>query len=435
MRAKLQVLPRTGVIVRVHHTRLYHASPIVHRTNLRDGQIVPNPFAPKPTPTERPLPNIYGVVDRRATGSSDSGETGEQRRFSKEDVSDWLQKKAGRLLPLTDRTFPLEGVKDISNVAEFEALAGDGKAGAPEAMLFLARSRMKLEHLPLEEQRSAAAAAGASRILAWILQTDRRYWDTILPSDFIDLLCWHIEAEDKSHVLIEWLATFTTLADMQRGAIKAHNPLRRIKLIRWPTLMLARIIRAKIYWGEGNSATAAMECIFSLRDRGCTQAFDVLDTTAATIEVRGALLRDETPPCSPRLFDEYVKWEHGDRFTRQPQTRAAMEWYRATIAPYHPTEASPHPILQACQAEDYVEQTIRGPDRLRQNMANNLLRAAYLLRLESNDSAAQILENTSQRLHPKPWSRLRMLYHSWRDDPKLRDHHSRSVHGKSLRPY
>lgn len=424
------------MIVRVHHTRLYHASLIVQRTNPRNGEVVPNPFASKPTPTARPLPNIYELVDRRATGSSDdSGQPRQQQRFSKEDVSDWLQKKAGRLLPLVDRTFPLEGVKDISNVAEFEALAGDGKAGAPEAMLFLARSQMRLEHLPLEEQRSAAAAAGASRIMAWILQTNHRHWEAILPSDFVHLLCWHIEAEDKSHVVEEWIATYLTSAEMQKGAARSHNPFRRSLRIRWPSLALASVVEAKIYWQEDSSVTAALECLLRAADRGFGQLRDVFFIPPAMIELERTLLRDETPPCSPILFDRYCSWLPSATDRKKLSTRLGVESHLATVALYHPTNADPRPILLHFQNESQIEHWSGREDRARQHMANDLLRASYLLRLEDDNAAAKSLGDISRRLHPKPWSQLPMLYDKWKDDPKLRNHHSRSVYGKSLSPY
>ncbi|CAK1366476.1 unnamed protein product [Cercospora beticola] len=436
MRARLQVLPRTGVTVRVHHTRLYHASPIVQRTNLRNGEVVPNPFAPKPTPTARPIPNIYELVDRRATGSSDdSVQPRQQQRFSKEDVSDWLQKMAGRLIATMDRSFPLDEVKDISSASEFETLVARGLAGAPEAMLFLARSRMRLERLPLEEQRPLAAAACASRILAWVLQTDRRYWDTILPDDFIKLLCWHIEAEDKSHVVEEWIATYLTSVEMQKGAVRAHNPFRRALNIRWPSQALVGLIQGKIHWQADGSATAALECLLRAFDRGFGQLRDVIFLPSAMIELEKTLLRDETPPCSPILFDRYCSWLPTANDCKKLATRLGVASHLATVALYHSTNADPRPILLHFQKKSQREHWFGRQDRTRQHMANDLLRASYLLRLEDDNAAARSLEDISRRLHPKPSSQLPMLYDKWKDDPKLRNHHSRSVYGKSLRPY
>ncbi|GIZ47171.1 hypothetical protein CKM354_001027000 [Cercospora kikuchii] len=431
MRARLQVLPQSGVIVRVRHTRLYHASPTVQRANLRNGELVPNPFASKLTRTAQPIPKIYELVDRKATGFSNSGPSGEQQRFSKEKVRTWLEEKSGHQSRVLDRTFPLDGVKNISDVSEFEALAAHGTAGAPEAMLYLARSRMRVEGLPQAEQRSAAANAGASRILAWVRKTDRRYWDTILPYDFINMLCRHLEAEEKGRILMEWVAAYVTSSDMQRDAVKAHNPLHKRAHVSWPTRIFACLVTAKIYWGEDGSMDAALECLLYALDGGLTKAGRILWIPAAIVELEGRLLQDETPPCSPILFERYRAWLPFIPNWKYSSDRSRLDFHLARIVLYHPVDADPRPILQYCQGENRLSGS-REQGKL--NSAHEILRASYLLRLEDDNAAARLLENISQDLHPRPWSQLRMLYRKWKDDPKLKSNHSRSIHGKTLLP-
>ncbi|KAI5358774.1 hypothetical protein Slin14017_G110570 [Septoria linicola] len=185
-------------------------------------------------------PTVQIRNDGEPIGAPTAANPCEPARFNgKEAVSQWLREQQGsKHSAQWDESFPLDNVRDVRDVSHFEALAREGKAGAPEAMLLLARSQMKLEAESLSGRKRLAAKVKASRILAWVMQTDRRYWDVILPRDFINVLTWHLEAEERSDIALRWISESCANADWRAGAVKSYNPHHRDGNVRWPARML-----------------------------------------------------------------------------------------------------------------------------------------------------------------------------------------------------
>ena len=382
---------------------------------------------------EKRLPNPFLKPTTEIRNDGGDHEELEDREM-KEEIAAWLRERS----PIKhgaeyDVSFPLDNVRNIASVVEFESLAAQGKAGAPEAMLLLARSQRDMEDLPLEEQRTIAGQVGAGRILEWILKTDHRYWDTILPRDLIRLLCWHLEAEGLSGSVVNWVNAWYTNPDMRHGAVKAFNPYHKDDRIRWPERMAVAILEAKLYWAADGTANDALEYVLSMFDGPIGQS---ADTRTVTIPLRAHLWHDQSRPCSARLYDEYIAAVQTGKVKRDFSEERDLPYRidQGTVMLYHPTEATGEPLLLVWKGMKTREREAaqRWSDKYRWDMANQLMRAAYLLRLEGRATDAIFLEEISQDLHPKPWSLRRRLYTVWRQDRRLVDIHLRSPYAREL---
>ena len=425
--------------------RCYHTSPTTQRSEHR----VPNPFSPAPSIAPRSKISLFDVVDSassrapnpyepiRPRNPPSARDSKERAKYSlsapldvrKEDVRAWLDSKSTRPPGESqERTFPLDEVKEVDDVAHFELLAQEGQAGAPEAMLLLAKSHMILEKsdMPLAEQRRGAAKVEASRILTWVLDSDRRYWDLTLPVDFLRSLSWHLEAEGKGQVLLDWLTTWSCNPEMRSGAIKAFHPPHRNTEVTWPGNTLVELLNARAYWAEDRTANTALECaLFALEHLDGEQVY----IPTALMNLERQLLTDEALPCSPELYEMFLARLPAVRGWRNMSTPTSVQAHLADLHLYHPSKANADLWLRLCH-DDML--TIARNNRSKLNRASHLLRAAYLLRLEGEDEGATLLEDLSQDLHQKPWSIRQYLYTRYRADPKLRNQHLRSPHTKAL---
>lgn len=379
----------------------------------------------------KPNPFLKPTLEIRNDGGDHAEE---EDRALREEIGAWLRERSQtKHPPIYDQTFPLENVRYVADVVEFETLAAQGKAGAAEAMVLLARSQKDVWDLPLEEQRIIASQVGAGRILEWILKTDPRFWDTILRLDLIDVLCWHLEAEGLGKSVVDWIQAWHTTPTLRDGAVKCHNPLHRDNAIRWPDRTSRSLLLSKLYWADDRTANSAIEYFLEICSGPIGQhlSFELL-----SLPLRKALVTDQSLPCSSQLFDRMVAVIRNGK-GREAIIAGRGYWAfhhdQASDMLYHPTQATADPLLLLYRQEEVVSMILKLSDKLKWDSANQALRASFLLRLEGRDSDAMFMEEVSQTLHVKPWSMRRLLYQRvWSKDPKLVNMYARSPYARDL---
>ncbi|PPJ55960.1 hypothetical protein CBER1_03590 [Cercospora berteroae] len=365
----------------------------------------------------RRFPSAPGVEQRRPRKARQDG--GKRK-------SDLYQQQ-GSGYPSQPHDGQHKPINTPQDVHHFLQLAERSLAGPAEATALLKSSMEAIESLPRKEQRARAASVRASLVLHWILGTDSKQWDWIVDRNLADPLCWHLEPEEKSQAAQDWIRIWNTDGSLRDGATmkpKAAGLRSKFKstTFDWPAQLIAALARAKLYWSKDGTADDALKFVL---DRS-KYAPNLLWRDYASTAVTKALTRDDAKPCNPILFEELVEFDRGRCYKINSDETYSIYLDSAVLKLFHPTKADAKPMLAICRSKQSLEVMLEYKENRRLLFARQVLRAAYLLRLQGDQHNARYLRDVSVRLHEGPWAMRATLYESWKRDPKLERLHEES---------
>lgn len=100
---------------------------------------------------------------------------------------------------------------------------------------------------------------------------------------------------------------------------------------------------------------------------------------------------------------------------------------------FHPEKADPSIMLDLDRDSEVVERVMNWQkEAKRRSSASQLLRAAYLLRLQGAVEDARYLEDLSSRIDANVWAARKKTFASIRKDPKLKHIHAQSALTKQV---
>ncbi|CAK1359254.1 unnamed protein product [Cercospora beticola] len=313
------------------------------------------------------------------------------------------------------------------DVHHFLQLAERDLAGPAEATALLKSSMEAIQSPPRKEQQVRATSVKASLVLHWILGTDPKQWDWTVDRNLADPLCWHLEAEEKSQAVQDWIWIWYTDGSLRDGATmkpKAAGYRSKYKstTFDWPAQVIAAMARAMVYWSKDGTADNALKFVLdrSRYARGFSW-YHYANTVVAK-----ALDMDQARPCNPILFEEFVE-VYRRRLHRIDSDEASSIWLDvANLKLFHPINADAKHMLAICRKKRALKCMLEYDEIRRVFCARLVLRAAYLLRLQGDQHNARYMEDVSVRLNEKPWTMRARLYGSWKRDPKLKRLHEES---------
>ncbi|KAK4615378.1 hypothetical protein CLAFUW4_10482 [Fulvia fulva] len=304
------------------------------------------------------------------------------------------------------------------NIEEFQALAQQGTATIEIAQQYLQRFRDRTADLPHELKAQVASKARVAHILHWLWTArDQETREQDLTKPFLQVLCWHLEAQGLQDYTWKWL-------DAQVEQLK-HTPRHERN---WLGRVLAAVISAKVQWHPENDPDSGLQAFLHAMERYQYREAD-MPWAAPLTAMRKVLMQPATPPCSPDLFDQFV-----DAMWLTGGSKAIVGRLQTYPRLFHPTRPD---ALGFVQIQRYIKEnpgaltmppTASGKDA----MARYMLRAAYILRCQGRAEDAAWLEEESRSENSAVWSRRASLKDSLDRDVKLESIRRQAVDAEAL---
>ncbi|CAK1364223.1 unnamed protein product [Cercospora beticola] len=206
----------------------------------------------------------------------------------------------------------------------------------PRALLQTSYHKIKL--LPFEEQASAAADVGASKIVRYLQNLDLDTRNEVVTSQLADFLCWHLEAEYSQQIprtdsaapefsspVTEWLDEACSRSWQSWSSSTDY----------WATRVLASHVKAIMYWHM--DFTSAVRIVERYNDhmhtgRAIGYLHDALTTSSLVTDPHNRSLK-----ISEESFNRYLKI-------------ANSEGRHAVAMLHHPTAPDALPLYRLHQA-------------------------------------------------------------------------------------
>ncbi|KAK4890013.1 hypothetical protein LTR27_011232 [Elasticomyces elasticus] len=189
---------------------------------------------------------------------------------------------------------------------------------------------------------------------------------------------------------------------------------RHLKAVDWTGRLLAGFAAAHLDLAPRRIADNATKCLERLVNSRMTGVAE-LPLASMTTLLGKELRRSACTPCSPKAFGQFLTLIEHDEGPRR------IELARARFILFHPTRATARPFIELVPTE-HPELTVilRARSEARNNLSSDLMRAAYILRVEGSEDDATYLEGIVQNLTPLVWHARERIWQDLQDDPKLR---------------
>ncbi|KAK4972145.1 hypothetical protein LTR42_006651 [Elasticomyces elasticus] len=299
------------------------------------------------------------------------------------------------------------------SVETFIERAAAGSATISDAQSCVLHHYTKVRRLPQNEHGDAVKkSAIGSEVLSWLLSLGNEDLNSNFRDvNFRNALCWLLVLEGKEDSVWEIIQDIVSRAMQNTGESVMH---RHFKAVDWTGRLLAGFAAAHLDLAPRRIADNAIKCLERLVTSRMTGVAE-LPLAPMTTLLGKELRRSACTACSPKAFDQFLTLIAHDEGPRR------IELARARFILFHPTQATARPFLELVRT-NHPELTVIlcARSEARNNLSSDLMRAAYILRVEGSEHDATYLENIVQNLTPLVWHARERIWQDLQDDPKLR---------------
>ncbi|KAK5697477.1 hypothetical protein LTR97_007615 [Elasticomyces elasticus] len=271
-----------------------------------------------------------------------------------------------------------------------------GSATISDAQSCVLHHYTKVRRLPQNEHGDAVKkSAIGSEVLSWLLSLGNEDLNSNFKDvNFRNALSWLLVLEGKEDSVWEIIQDIVSRAMQNTGESVMH---RHLKAVDWTGRLLAGFAAAHLDLAPRRIADNAIKCLERLVTSRMTGVAE-LPLAPMTTLLGKELRRSACTPCSPKAFDQFLTLIAHDEGPRR------IELARARFILFHPTQATARPFLELVRT-NHPELTVIlcARSEARNNLSSDLMRAAYILRVEGSEHDATYLENIVQNLTPLVW--------------------------------
>ncbi|KAK5697476.1 hypothetical protein LTR97_007614 [Elasticomyces elasticus] len=316
-------------------------------------------------------------------------------------------------------------------IDRFQKAVEGGKATIEDAQQCLLELQANLMRLPLEERRlKCQELMAGGKVLRWLWDSRKADYANIYDGTngqaFSTLHLWFLVPENLEEFVWKWLHIVANhiLSSRDYTALDKQQPVNQRQEYTdfgWAHHILGALAEAHVQWsadGTVNDALRAWERAYNAFGPGAHgRRWRAIPLVAMSVCVARHLVREDLHPCDPQLFDMWMTTYQQSGLANERRLR---ERYARHML-FHPTRADAAPMLDVVYHGGFPWDEVGSSSR--NNFAGDMLRAAYLLRLQGRGRDALGFEGLMERKASDTYHSMAKMHRKWDSDPKF--HHLR----------